>query len=245
MNGPGSSGIQEPVAPAAPAGELEHVIGALTAPRVAFASIARRPTWLLALALLTALGAVAVWASYAKVDAGEFLSYLEASGRPLPAGISGDQILGWTRVSSVVGAAIFAPLTYLAVAGLFLVSLRLFGAELDFRRSLAVTLHGFLPFALAAIVGLGLASFREEISMRELESGSLVPTHLGVFLSEDAGAMARALASSVDLFSAWCIGLLGLGFTIVARVSAGKAYGVVGGIWALGILLKLTMAALR
>jgi len=225
--------------------EVDHLIGALTSPRAAFASIAKRPTWLLAMVLLAALGAAAIWSLYAKVDASEFRSYLEGRGQALPASVSSEQILGWTRVTSMVGAAIVAPLTYLVVAALFLGLLRLSGGELDYRRSLSVTLHGFLPFGIAAVIGLALASFREQVTMREIEGGGLVPSHLGAFLGEDAGAVALAAASSADLFSLWCIFLLGLGFSRVARVSLGKALGAVGGVWALGIGIKLALAALR
>jgi len=227
------------------ASELDHLVGAIASPAATFASIARRPTWLLAMALLAALGAAAVWSLYSKVDASEFLAYLQAQGRQLPDTVSGEQILGWTRVSSVVGAAIFAPVTYMAVAGIFLLLFRMGGGTLDFRRSLSVTLHGFLPFGIAAVVGLGLAATREEISMREIESGGLVPSNLGVFLGEDAGAVVRAVATSVDAFSVWCIVLLALGFSIVAKVGRGKAYGFVGGVWGFGVLLKVAIAALR
>jgi hypothetical protein len=235
----------DPVTPASRAGEVDNLVGALVAPRAAFEAIARRPTWLLALCLLAALGAAVIWASYSKVEASGFRTYLEDMGRSLPDSVSDEQILGWTRVTSVVGAALFAPLTYLAVAGIFLGLLRMAGGELDFRKSLAVTVHGFLPFAVAAVVGLVMATFRTEITMQEIESGALVPSHLGFLAGPGVGAVTRALLTSVDLFSAWCIALLGLGYAIVARVPKGKAFGVVAAVWGLGILIKVVLAALR
>lgn len=239
------SDAPESPAPAASAGgEVENLIGALVSPRAAFTALAARPTWILALLLLAALGAAAIWAGYSKVEAGDFRGYLEEMGRPLPDSVSDEQLLGWTRVSSVVGAALFAPLTYLAVAGIFLFLVRMLGGELDYRRSLAVTVHGFLPFAVAAVCGLGISTVRSEISMREIESGGLVPSHLGALVDAD-GAVARALLSSLDLFSVWCIALLGLGFSIAARLPRSKAYGAVAAVWGLGILIKLGLAALR
>ena len=107
-----------------------------------------------------------------------------------------------------------------------------------------MTVHGFLPFGLAAICGLALATMRSEITMREIESGGLVPSHLGALIDAD-GAVARALLSSVDLFSVWCIALLGLGFAIAARLPRAKTYGAVAAVWGLGILIKLGLAALR
>ncbi|MCB9378773.1 MAG: YIP1 family protein [Holophagales bacterium] len=238
----------QPVVPEANAGnssDLDHLIGAITSPTRTFESIARKPTWLLPLVLLALLGAAAVWSLYSKVDASEFLSYLEARGQSLPASVSGEQVLGWTRVSSIVGAAIFGPVTYLVVAGLFLMLFRMGGGTLDFKRSLSVTVHGFLPFGIAAMVGMALATFRETISMREIESGGLVPSNLAVFLGDDASGVVRAIASSVDLFSVWCIVLLAIGYSIVAKVHRGKAYGFVGLVWGVGILVKVALSALR
>lgn len=237
-------GTPSPAPAAGAGGEIENLVGALVSPRTAFAAIARRPTWIVALLLLAALGAVAIWSGYAKVDAAEFRSYLESMGRKLPDGVSDQQILAWTRVSSVVGAALFAPLTYLAVAGIFLFLMRMLGGELDFRRSLAVTVHGFLPFGVAAICGLALATLRESVTMRELESGGLVPSHLGALIEAD-GAIARALLSSLDLFSVWCIALLVLGFTTVTGLPRSKSLGAVAAVWLLGVLIKLSLAALR
>lgn len=239
------SQLAAPVEPdVARGGEIENVVGALVSPRATFTAIATRPTWVLALLLLAALGAAAIWAGYSKVEAGDFRGYLESTGRDLPDSVSDEQILGWTRVSSVVGAALFAPLTYLGVAGIFLFLVRMAGGELDFRASLSVTVHGFLPFGVAAICGLGLATMRSEITMREIESGGLVPSHLGALIDAD-GAVARALLSSVDLFSIWCIALLGLGFAMVARLPRPKAYGAVAAVWVLGVLIKVALAALR
>lgn len=225
-------------------GEIENVVGAVVSPRATFAAIATRPTWVLALLLLAALGAAAIWAGYSKVEAGDFRRYLESMGKSLPDTVSDEQILGWTRVTSVVGAALFAPLFYLAVAGIFLFLVRMLGGTLDFRGSLSVTVHGFLPFGVAAILGLGLATLRTEITMREIESGGLVPSHLGALIDADSSVV-RALLSSVDLFSAWCIALLGLGLAVAGRLPRPKAWGAVGAVWVLGVLIKVAMAALR
>jgi hypothetical protein len=224
---------------------VDHLVGAITAPVRTFESISRHPTWRLALVLLALLGAIAVWIGYGKVEPGDFMAYLEASGRPLPPSFDAEQALRFARVFGVTAAVIFAPLMYLALAGIFLWLLRMMGAELDYRRSLAVTTHGMLPFAVASIVGLAIATTREEIAMRDVEGGAWIPSHLGVFAGDDAGNLARAALSSVDLFSVWCIVLLGLGYAIVGRVGRSKAFTAVGIVWGIGILVKLGLAALR
>ncbi len=118
------------------------------------------------------------------------------------------------------------------------------GSDLTFRQSLATTVHGFLPFGLAALAGIAIALGRDEIRLADMQAGGLVPSHLGVLAGENAGKVLRALLGSVDLFSAWCVALLATGYRVVARVSRGAAWGVVGSLWAVGILIKLALAAI-
>jgi len=56
--------------------------------------------------------------------------------------------------------------------------------------------------------------------------------------------LTRGLLASFDLFSLWSLWLLALGFRVVARVSAGAAWGVVGVLWAIGVGLKLVLASI-
>ncbi len=170
-----------PVTPASGAGEVDNLVGALVAPRAdlrgdrAAPDLASRP--------------LPARRARRRGDLGELLEgrglaifapISSTMGRSLPDSVSDEQILGWTRVTSVVGAALFAPLTYLAVAGIFLGLVRMVGGvRSTFAAASAVTVHGFLPFAVAAMVGLVMATLRTEITMQEIESGALVPSHLG------------------------------------------------------------------
>ena len=56
--------------------------------------------------------------------------------------------------------------------------------------------------------------------------------------------MTRALLTSVDAFSAWCVALLAIGFTEVARVSRSAAWTTVLVVWGAGIGLKLVLATI-
>ena len=49
----------------------------------------------------------------------------------------------WVGTASQV---VMQPAVYLLIAAVFLVLLRLIGSEIDFRRSLSVTVHGMMPF---------------------------------------------------------------------------------------------------
>lgn len=232
---------------AAPRGRASwrHLFAVLISPGEGFAAVAARPTFALALVLLAVLGVSAVWLGMSKVTVQDLLSTIEESGREVPPSIREDperiiSVMRWTQAAT---AAILAPAMYLALAGIFMVLFRLLGSDVGFRGSLATTVHGFLPFGLAAIAGIAIALGKDQIRLQDMQAGGLVPSHLGVFAGEDAGKMLRGLLGSVDLFSAWCVTLLATGYRAVARVTRGAAWGVVGGVWLVGVLIKLLIIA--
>ena len=58
------------------------------------------------------------------------------------------------------------------------------------------------------------------------------------------GLLLASLASSIDLFSIWCAILLVIGYSVVGKVSRGKAAGAVIGLWVLWIAIKVGWAAI-
>lgn len=242
--------MSEPATPAAPEGERRSSIAlvglALAAPRTAFAALARRPVFLLALVVLVLVGAGAIRVGFWKVTGEDYVRGLEEAGQPVPPQFSDDpeKMMAIVRGTALGAALLLQPLVYLALGGLFLVAFRLLGSEIDYRRSLSVTVHGMLPMVVAGLAGIAIALGRERISMTELQGGSLVLSNLGFLAGAEGSKVLRALLTSVDLFSAWSIVLLGMGYRIVARVSAGAALGTVGVLWLVGILIKVALAAI-
>jgi len=218
---------------------------ALVAPEAAFRAIAARPVFALALVLLVLSGVLAVGVGFSKVTAEDYLRAIEESGQELPPRFreDPDRLMGIARWGAVASAGLFSPLVYLAVAGLFLVVFRLLGSELDFRRSLSVCVHGLLPLGVVGLIGIVIALARESVSVAELQGGGLVMSNLGFLAGEETSKAVRAALTSVDLFSAWSIGLLAIGYRLVARVAAGAAWGAVAVVWTLGVALKIALAA--
>lgn len=220
------------------------LIQALVSPREAFIELAREPRTAVALILLVVLGVIAIHVSMARVPAESLFASIEASGRPLPQEAQDDpeKFLRGALWMQTATAVVVGPALYLAMAGIFLVLFRLLGSELTFRQSLATTLHGMLPFAVAAVVGVAAALGRDEISLEELQWGGVVASHLGFLAGEESSKATRALLGSIDLFSAWCVALLAFGYRTVARVGAGSAWAVVLTVWLLGVLIKVGLA---
>jgi hypothetical protein len=220
------------------------VLSVLVSPREGFAALARRPAWLLALVLLTLCAATALHVSLSKVTAEDVMRAAEASGRAIPPEADPERILAFTRWSQLTFAILGAPIFYLIEAALLLFAFRMSGSDLRFRESFATTIHGMLPFGVAAILGAIVASFRETITLEEMKWGGVLASNLGILAGEETGSVARALLTSVDAFSIWCVVLLATGYEIVARVPRRTAWTGVLAVWAAGIALKVVFAAL-
>jgi len=243
--------MSEPMAETPPQGgategsSWSRIWGALTAPSETFNGLAARPVFAVALVTLLVVGIAVGWMAMGKVTPEDFVRSIEEAGRPVPPDLvdDPDTFLGRIRIFQTVAGGVFAGLFYFAAAGLFLVLFRLTGSDLTYRQSLSTTVHGLLPLGVAALVGLVVLFGRSEVSLSELQSGGVVASNLGILAGEETGKVGRALLTSMDLFSLWCIYLLALGYRIVARVSSGAAWGVVLALWAVGVGIKVLLAS--
>jgi Yip1 domain len=239
--------MAEPVPGPEPSGgasSLQLLIQALTSPRAAFEAIARQPRFALTMVVLVVISLATVQVSMRKIPPTDFIHQIEESGREVPPQLRDDpeKMLRITLWTQTIGTVLLMPAIYLGVAGIFLVILRMMGSDLTFRQSLATNVHGVLPLAVMGLVTIAIALGRSEVSLLDLQSGGLAPSHLGLLAGEDTSKAMRALLSSIDVFSAWAVFLLATGYRIVARVSKGVAWGVVAGVWSVGILIKVGLA---
>ena len=65
-----------------------------------------------------------------------------------------------------------------------LVILRLFGSEIDFRRSLSVSVHGMMPFLVATLLTLPVVLSRAELSLKDVQSARYLHSNLAAFASD-------------------------------------------------------------
>jgi len=220
--------------------------GALMSPPQAFAGLGRRPAFALCLLVLLLAGMVFGYVAMGKVTPRSFVESIEAQGRTVPPSVQEDpaSFLAKMRKIQIGAGTAVALLFYLLAAAIFLAAFRLLGSDLTYRQSLATTVHGLLPLAIAALVGLAVVAGRDEVSLGDLQSGSLVLSNLSFLAGDHTSKALRALLASVDVFSIWSAALLATGYRIVARVSSGAAWSVVSVLWAVAVGLKVAMAAI-
>jgi hypothetical protein len=226
-----------------------RVIGVLISPDKTFRSIAERPTWVVPLLLVVALSLSVGFAMQGRVDETAMVKHnldkfgVEVSDAQMEEMKSDLADKSTTRKTLEMGlGTLLAAGGYFLLAALFLVAFRLAGAEIDFFRSLAVTVHGLLPAGVAALLNLPLVLSRSEISPEEAMRGGVLTSSLRPLAPEESPVLA-SLLGSLDFFTIWSVVLLILGFRAVARVSTQTSATIVLILWGLWVLGKAGFAA--
>lgn len=214
-----------------------RLLGVFTAPGRTFRAIALRPTWLLAFLVFYAVSCGTLALAFQKVDfAAGIREQMAEQHVQMPPG-GEERAARFGKTFGLVAVAFTLLLVTFIPPALFLV-LNLFGGEIDYQRSLAVSVHATLPRALAALLSLPVILSRGEIPLKQVQGGGLLLSNLS-FLAPDAGPVLRVLLVNLDLFAFWSLALSILGYSIVAKVSRKTSAAVVIGLWLLGIGLQI------
>ena len=226
---------------------IARVVGVLFSPARTFELIRERPTWLVVLLILVVVSMISGYFVTQKMDIEEVVrSSIADSGRQvteeqIEQGIAIQEKV--MPVISIVGPLVFFPAACLLMALLFWVLLKMLGGEFPYKTSFATTVHGLVPSGISALLTLPVVVSRGELSYEEVRSGSVLASNLAMFASDETSNAVRSLLASIDVFSIWSVILLTIGYTVVAKVSRGKAAAAVIGLWAVYILFKVGAAA--
>lgn len=229
---------------------LGRLVGVLTAPEKTFRSIAARPTWILALVVVTAASLFAGWAVADRTDPEEMVEgQLEMMGQDDLPPEKVEEMVEQQRGRSpavmlgIGGAASVA--VFFLVAFFFWGAFRLLGSEIEYRQSAATLVHAWMPLAIAALLNLPLVLSRRSLTFEEASTGGyLLTSSLAAFAPEDASRVVETLLASVDFFTIWTLVLLVIGYRVVAGVSRGAALGTVLTLWLAWVGLKVGFTAL-
>jgi Yip1 domain len=225
-----------------------RLFAVLFAPTKTFESIARRPTWVLAIVVFVALALAVTVVVTPRVDMAEIMrASMESSGREvdvekLEAATSFMEKFQWPL--AIGSALVVQPAIYFLLGLIFWVAFKVGGGDMNYQTSLAVALHGFVPGAVAALLTIPVVLGRDSLDYEMVKTGSFLASNAAAFAPEGSGAFATSLLSSLDVFSFWSLALLTIGYRLAAKVSRGTAIGVIVGLWAVYVLGKSGFAAL-
>lgn len=244
-----TTGQDNAIATPAPGGEpnsFQRIIGVLFSPNATFASIARRPDWVVPLVLLLLVAFAAGIVMAPRVDfAAPAREAMEQNKNATP-----EQVDRAVRMSASIGkvftyiAPVLSLIGLLIIAGVCLLAFRIFGGEGDFKQAFSVTCYSSIPSIIKSIVTMIVVVARGGI-VHPQALQTLVRSNLGFLVDYKTNPMAFALLSSFDIFSVWFLALMIIGFSYVARVSKVKAAVTIISLWVLVLLLKLIGPAIQ
>lgn len=241
-------------------GPLSRLTGTLLSPGETFGDVNRKPTWLapMIIAIVTVIASSLfftwrVHPNWEEITRNQIKKRMEKSNQSITEEQLQQQVnIGKTiaRFYPIIGA-IFTPIVYLIVAGIFALGMMLIQAKTTFKKILSVVSWTFAAIGiLGTVVMMASLMVRDEEGLRNIDPTQptgIVPTNLAVFLASDASPVIKAIAGSLDIFSIWILILLSIGFAAIAgsrKITTGKAATVVFGFWLVFVVIKVGWAAM-
>ena len=236
----------EPQASISPFG---RIIGVLFSPKNTFEDIARKPSWVAPLVLLTLIGLsmnllLAKKADWRSFSEEQLMS--TSRGQQIPADqrdlaierqAKGSQFCCYIR--GVLGTpclALFLALIYWGAYAL------IGGARLTFGKSLAVIAFTMVPGGIRELLGILILILKDPSTLGN--PYNFVGSNPGAYMSMSDAKWLSALASSFDVFIIWSVVLTAIGFHCMdpKKLPMSKSAGIVVGVYLFFTLLGTTVA---
>jgi Yip1-like protein len=233
----------------APAGLVATLAGVYVSPGPTFVAATRRPSFWRPLLAFMAAGLLfnAVWLR--SLDAREF-ARAEIDDSPLADRMSPEQRAeGIERQAAIfpfvawLDPVVLRPLSLALAALVYLFVFRFFyAAEMTLKQSMAIVCWTFLATALVSLPLMLLVLYLKQDW--NVDPRTALQANLTLLL--DKASVPRAvysLAESLDLFSAWMLALLSIGYGAATGRRAGQAAIGVVAVWAIYVVGKAALAA--
>lgn len=230
--------------------ELSRLWGIFWEPRSVYQELAQRPRWWVPLILLSILSVVYITTFARRIGWERFLEQEFARNprlQQLPVEQRAQILLQQQRivgVSSTVAAAAGTAAATLLVAWILGIAFRVFaGAELRFSQAFSITCYSWLPWGLYTLLAL-LVMVLGDPETFDLRNPLAV--NVGWYLDVSrTPSWLYTIASAIDIFSFWVIGLLALGFSVAGRkVSFRKSLLIVSTLWAVYVVGRAGLATI-
>ena len=256
---PEATAVEEP----ARLGPFQRLVGVMFSPGDTFADVNRKPTViapiLIAVAIVVASTAFFNWwvnPDWDRILRPQVKQRIEKGGQTA----TEDQIKQGVELGKMfakytpVIVAIFVPVFYVFLAGIFALGMMLIQAKATFKKILSVVAWGGAATGLiSGVVNIIVLLLQDKEALANIDptkSSGIAPTNLDAILSGMSVELSPALkaaASSLDIFSIWYMILLAIGLAAVAgsrRITSSKTGGIVFGLWVIYVFVKMGFAAM-
>jgi len=233
----------------APMNAFARLFNVFLEPSATYNDIVRRPGWLTPVLLFTAFNILFTVAFTQRVGWERFMEQQFAKS-PRTADMPPEQRARALQQSATAakyigyGGAVLGSLIVVAiVGGVFLLAFNTIGsAGTNYNTSLSIVAHAFMPNIIGGVLAF-LILYMKDPADFDLENP--LGSNVGAFLPSDAPRWLDSLGRSLDLFVFWVLFLLATGFTATnpKKLSLGKSLGIVIGVWAVYVLVKVGWVA--
>lgn len=223
-------------------GTMGRLIGALFSPKPTFADIARKPSWVAPLILLSlvwfSLNMVLVrrvdWLEYNKQQieknkwAASQIEQLKEDQKER----AYEQAVSRSKITRYVRGVIGWPLLLLISAGIYFGAYKLIGgARTNFATAFAIGAFAHLPMGLREFLAIPVSLMKEPGA---IDPENFLASNPAALLGAEAPYWQLALLGPVDLFGFWALILVAVGFSAAdpKKLPFGKSLGIAVGIWA-------------
>lgn len=230
--------------------DIGRVIGVLTSPGKTFADIVKKPKWVTPILISSVLGLIFGFVMNQRVDWKAFIrQQIEQSprGQNIPPERLGPIVETQAKFSKIITYCIggIGPILGAALLGaIYLFAFNVMGgAGTNFKTAMSIVAHANmtgLVFAPLTIIVMLLRQYGD------VDPQNMIATSLYSFLPEGAPRWLQSVGNSVELFWFWTMILLAIGFAATnrKRISTGKAFAFICGIWVVWVFVKASAAAL-
>jgi Yip1 domain len=240
-------------------GPLSRLTGTLLSPGETFADVNRKPTWIapMIIAIATVLASTfffqwRVHPDWDSIMRNQMKKQMERSNQSLTEEQMQQRVEVGKSIAkfSPIIAAVFTPIIYVILAGIFALGLMFIQAQTTFKKILSVVAWSSAAIGIVAtVVTMASLMVRDAESLRSIDptqSAGIVPSNLAAFLPSDTSAVIKSVAGSLDIFTIWILIILSIGFASIAgsrKITTGKTATVVFGFWLVFVLIKVGWAA--
>lgn len=252
------TGSGSPVVDAPRVGLIGRLVGVLFSPVRTFEAIAARPgwDWFVPVLLIAAAGMFAQTVAMNRVDTDEAvreqMRFVEKMAGANLSEADKDKLEEQTREQfeaqkNPVRRALFIPLVFiptLFVPAVYRAVVAVAGATGTYKKILAGYAWVQVPQVIYLLLS-GLVTLpRSDVGVADAQYMRLLKSNPAAFLSwDDTHKSLLALLSSVDLFDIWALVLGAIALSKMTSFKRSTAYGVVGGVWGVYILVKVVLGA--
>jgi len=227
---------------------FSRIAGVFFAPGETFASIVRRPDFVVPLVILLVVSLLTGVIIAQKVDFKEIArEAVEASPRAsrMPADALEKQVnmMGGFMKVAAYGSPVFSVLMLVILAAILFAAFKIFGGEGEFLQALSITIYAWYPNLIRAIVSVAALLSKKSLTMYTMQNP--VASNIGYFINPKLHPIAAAFWGSIDLFTIWTLILLIIGFAAMSRFSRMKSAVIILSLWAVKILFSVAAGAMQ